>query len=767
MHGIVYRMLKSILRWVAVGALFAVPVIIPFIVSATMFFPYITGKNFTFRILVEIAFAAWVLLALLDARYRPKFSWVLVAFASFVVIVGIADLQGVNFFKSFWSNFERMEGYIAILHLFAYFLVASSVLGVGRLWNAFWYSSLGASVAIALIGLKPLMGSWSTLVEALKVTRIDATFGNPIYLAVYSLFHIFIALVLMVRWRGTHWHQVVLGFVAALHLLVMVLTMTRGTVLGFIGGAFIATLLIALFERSNVLLRRVAIGALTALILLVGTGFAIKDKEFAKTMPVVSRFTQMSFSEGTINARFMNWGIAWQGVKERPFLGYGQDNYEFVFSKHYDPNMYAQEPWFDRTHNLIFDWLIAAGFLGLITYLLILLTLMAHLWVLDPNERHWSIKSFVSFGAIKTLLAKKSDTFTATERALFTGLIAAYTFHNLFVFDNIVSYILFVSVLAYLHTQVTEGHEPMKAEARVSNEMVMSVALPVTLVVGGVLLYYANMPGINTAQTVIEALIPQRALANGSVVQNTPKDILRYYKEALAYDQLGRQEVREQLVQASANMQRASGVDAQTKTEFRDLAVTELTRELDRNPDSARLWLFMGSLYGSVGRIPDADAAYTRALELTPTKQTAIFQLAEIKLIENKYPEALALFKQAYELAPAYDEAAKLYALGLIRNGKDKEAVDLLTKQFGTPAVDDSRLFNEWTNVKRYDIGAMILEARMAKNPDDSQTKVSLAAAYKELGKKEQAVAILLGVSSKYPEYKDQMDKFIKEIRGY
>jgi tetratricopeptide (TPR) repeat protein len=472
-------------------------------------------------------------------------------------------------------------------------------------------------------------------------------------------------------------------------------------------------------------------------------------------------------SEGTINARFMNWGIAWEGVKERPLLGYGQDNYEYVFSKHYDPNMYAQEPWFDRTHNLIFDWLIAAGFLGLSAYLLILITLVAHLWVLDPEERHWSRKSLTSFSAIKALLAKKGDAFTATERALFTGLIAAYTFHNLFVFDNIVSYILFVSVLAYLHARVTEGHEPLWAHAVVSREMVTSVALPVGLVVGGLVLYYANMPGIYTSKAIINALVPQRVLANGSAVQNTPKDILAYYREALSYNQLGRQEVREQLVQASSNMQRAEGVDAQTRADFRDLAETELKRELDRNPDSARLWLFMGSHYGSIGKFAEAEEAYTKALALTPTKQTAMFQLGEIKLMQNKNEEALELFKKAYEEVPAFDDARKLYAIALIRSGKDKDAVNLLTEKFGTAAVDDTRLFNEWTNAKRFDIGAMILEARLANNPEDLQTKVSLAAAYKELGRKDEAVKLLVGIAAAHPEYKDQMNSFIKEIRGY
>ena len=69
----------------------------------------------------------------------------------------------------------------------------------------------------------------------------------------------------------------------------------------------------------------------------------------------------------------MIWNISWQGVKERPILGWGQDNFSFVFTKYYNPQMYAQEPWFDRSHNVFLDWLVAAGVVGLIAYLYLFL----------------------------------------------------------------------------------------------------------------------------------------------------------------------------------------------------------------------------------------------------------------------------------------------------------------------------------------------------------------------------------------------------------
>ncbi|MDE1967242.1 MAG: hypothetical protein KGI45_04225, partial [Patescibacteria group bacterium] len=77
-------MLKKITYYVVLGALFLIP-IFPFIIANSYFFPFITGKAFYFRILVEVAFAAWVVLAFIDARYRPRFTPLTIAVTLFTV----------------------------------------------------------------------------------------------------------------------------------------------------------------------------------------------------------------------------------------------------------------------------------------------------------------------------------------------------------------------------------------------------------------------------------------------------------------------------------------------------------------------------------------------------------------------------------------------------------------------------------------------------------------------------------------------------------
>src|SRR3990167_6014159 len=119
--------LEKVLRWIALGGIFALPFIV-FLISTSLFFPFITGKNFAFRLIIEVITGAWLALALVNSAYRPQRQWLLGAFAIFVILIALADAFGVYPFKSFWSNYERMDGWITLAHLFLYFVVSSSIM---------------------------------------------------------------------------------------------------------------------------------------------------------------------------------------------------------------------------------------------------------------------------------------------------------------------------------------------------------------------------------------------------------------------------------------------------------------------------------------------------------------------------------------------------------------------------------------------------------------------------------------------------------------
>ena len=113
---------KSINLWIIRIGLFIVP-LIPLYVSSSLFFPFITGKAFIFRTIIEIVFLSWVILAVNFGEFRPKRTYLFWALVAFIVAITLATVFGANPEKSFWSNYERMEGLVTHLHLFAYFLV--------------------------------------------------------------------------------------------------------------------------------------------------------------------------------------------------------------------------------------------------------------------------------------------------------------------------------------------------------------------------------------------------------------------------------------------------------------------------------------------------------------------------------------------------------------------------------------------------------------------------------------------------------------------
>jgi uncharacterized membrane protein HdeD (DUF308 family) len=125
--------MKDFVKAITYSGIFAIPFVV-LIISNSLFFPFITGKNFAFRIIVEVIFASWIILALYDAQYRPKFSWILASFLGLLGVMAFANALGQYPLQSFWSNYERMEGYVTLVHVCMYIVVLGSVMRTRALW---------------------------------------------------------------------------------------------------------------------------------------------------------------------------------------------------------------------------------------------------------------------------------------------------------------------------------------------------------------------------------------------------------------------------------------------------------------------------------------------------------------------------------------------------------------------------------------------------------------------------------------------------------
>ena len=88
--------------WIIKSFLYVIP-LLPIYISGSMLFPFITGKNFVFRIIVEILFVAWIGLAITNPKYRPNFSPLIGAATVFIIVLFLADIFSPNPSRSFFS----------------------------------------------------------------------------------------------------------------------------------------------------------------------------------------------------------------------------------------------------------------------------------------------------------------------------------------------------------------------------------------------------------------------------------------------------------------------------------------------------------------------------------------------------------------------------------------------------------------------------------------------------------------------------------------
>ena len=620
-------MFSQTLRRVVFVGLFAIP-LIPFLVSSSLFFPFITTKAFAWRIIVEIIFAGWILLALQDADYRPKKSLILYSLFIFLGIIGLADLFGVAPLKSFWSNFERMEGYITLLHLGMFFLVISSVFKEVD-WKRWWNVSLLTSFLMVLYSVLQLIGL-KTINQG--GVRVDGTLGNAIYLAVYMLFHIFIAFLFM--WR--EWKNVALRWVYGLLILaqafILYHTATRGAILGLLGG-LLAVAVLNVRNKESAFVRKGSIATLVGLITLVGGFVAIKDAEFIQNSPVLSRFSSLTTEELKTQGRYFVWPIALEGVKERPFLGWGQENFNYIFNEHYRPEMYRLEPWFDRAHNIFLDWAVAGGILGLLSYLLLYVALLYSIW--RPARRPDG---------------GRSTNLTHTEKSILTGLIAAYFFHNFFVFDHLISYILFFSLLSYLHYR--NGSE-LTSKGVITKVQVRNIALPAVSILLALSLYFVNVKPITANVFLIEAL---KSL-------QTPGETLKaiqYFKKAYNTTRLGRPEIVEHLAANTVTVL-TSDISMEEKNAYFSFAKDAVLKQAEDLSEDARYQFITGSFLSTVGSLDDALIYLERASRLMPGKQMIYLEIANAFLNKGEKEKAIDVLKYVGEISPDHKEQMEEY----------------------------------------------------------------------------------------------------------
>lgn len=620
----------SLLKLIVV-ALF-LSILTPLVYDPNLFFPYVTTKNFYFRILVELAFAAYLILATAHSAYRPRKSPILIAMILFGLLIGLASLFGIDPYRSFWSNFERMEGYITLLHLMALFLVASAVLNQAETWSLIWKTSLGTSVIVGLTALKVSGGA----------------LGNSSFLAVYMLMHVFLAGFLWLQQKKER-YRFLYALAACFDFFTLYQTGCRGAFLGFSAGLLFTMTLLIVFEKISVrkaILFSLGFACILAIILklFIATNWVQNNATMMRFIVPIHEILHGNlkrFSEHESGERFSVWTNALQGIQQRPWLGFGPENFNYVFNLRYPDKMINQAEWFDRVHNTPLEWLVAGGILGLAAYLSLFMTLLYVLW------------------------KKLKSEFSVPQQTILTGLLLAYFVHNLFVFDHISSYLIFFFLLAYIHSRYTHQQEILKPVVNPLAAYLMTPPLVVSLCF---VIYSANFKPF-----MVSRLLHDTELAHPA------DELLSDYQEALSYHTFDQLAIREKILQTTLEAVDLKDTPSGLKRSLFDLSNAEFVKQIAETPQDTRAYENYGAFLSKLGLYDQAIYHFQKALIFSPGKLDILLGLGSAYFAKNDLENALSYYKKAFEQAPQIEVTRICYALIAVFSHQEDLVVQLLS----------------------------------------------------------------------------------------
>ena len=590
----------------------------PFVYSTQTFFGYISERAWYFCAIVE----AMTALALFNPLFlQLPLTRLQLSLLIFLAVTGLADLLGIDPLQSIFSSFGHMEGWLLYLHLSCYALVLARLPMSRQQWNLVLVVSVGVATAVVVLGNIMPTG------RQLSDHRLIATLGNPSMLSGYLLLNLGLIPYLSTQYPASpRWRRLGLPALAALVLGGGIYqTGTRSAVLTVVLSGVVLSGFVVQYRyklggwRMGWLV--VGLAGLLALTFLVARYTPLLQKS-----PVLWRLTHYSGSFNTLTPRFVSWKIAIGGLAERPLLGWGQENFNYGFARHYDPAILADgdDGWYDRTHNVLLDWAFSAGVAGLAAYLLIWFRLFQRLRIINLR-------------------------LPGLQRQTLATVFIAYFVYNLLNFDTLLPLQLFFVLLAFVDAR----------EAKPGEQQVPSMTagwIPAGRAVGLALIASLAVVSVYQPWKILRALDRQNQMPDLS-------------QRLLALHQIyqqggGRQlDIADCLTTLTLNVLQTNH-PASVRQQAYEQTKAVLIEQLGKHPQFTRLMGRLAMLYTNGGEPGKAIALCQAINRLEGNRRPmAYIQLGSAQLATGQIPQALAAFDTAAQLYPRWEEGRLYKAL--------------------------------------------------------------------------------------------------------
>ncbi|OGG49951.1 hypothetical protein A2763_00320 [Candidatus Kaiserbacteria bacterium RIFCSPHIGHO2_01_FULL_54_36] len=728
------------------------PALLPLIYIDGLLYPFVAPKTLLFRSLGVVVLSLFAYLALSGQefywnRLRNKLTWIP---AALLLVAYATSFIGIDFYRSFWSVFDRGDGLLtlsaAVLFFYCTVLYADWRF-LRRLFTIVALVGTTVSAYVVLQWLGEMAGIRFPLIAENR-GRVGGTLGNAAFLAGYLGMTLWATLAVASDSRG-FWRKFYYG-AAALQFLAIILSATRGTLLALFVVGF-ATLLYLAWNPSTSLgaggrasrYARIGLaGILVAVALFVGFRVQLANSSFEP----VRRIASASLTDPTVSSRLFIWQHVFVEAMKRPLTGYGAEHIEMIFDRVYDPSAILEQ-WFDRTHNAFLDYFVQFGILGAFLYAGLIGSLGY------TGLMHW----------------RKREPYS-----VFLLLLATtYGIQNFFVFDTAMTlWLLFATLaaaLAYASAQGSAGKEAATT---------LSLRIPQLLSYG-----IAGAILILLYPVAIQPLRANMALAEGYTYHVTDVNrAIASFKHGLSLNTYADLEYGYQAYSMYTDHQQTM-LEGGARVAAYQYALSVLSANFERYPYDARTATYLAHVLDSAPPEEPVDEAYlrsvlARAIALSPKRAQANYILANIPLKKGDtatvsaeqdryYREGIAILEHYAEQVSSFSEPrfiiASLYLVVGDKEAGARWAADGLVLYKGQTDTARKALryyiaVEDWPNVRRF------LSDIVAADSTDYPSLYDLAKAELLTGNRPRALEIVQELRLKAPGLVEQDPVFLKSL---
>jgi tetratricopeptide (TPR) repeat protein len=702
-----------------VGAGLYLILLTPLLVWHGFLFPHLTAKVLAFQVLVEIVCAAALALVLLQIRrparptkWHATTSSLTIGLALYLIYSVVNAFFGIDPRRSLWGFVDRQDGLILSLHFFAWFallvwfysnprslapaephghpakdkghspdrfhppgLKEPRIISYARF--SFW-----ASCAVAVTALMEWISvrygdSVPLLLQTPFPDRPSGVLGNPMAIGPYLLVHFFFGLYYLVgsarretphqhasknqrrsgskpQWRPSYLFILILAAELVL-LVVILLGQTRGVIFALLGSLFTVAV-VFLFKGEGT--RRLKFAAVILCLLVLAGGLAVwkfRETDAVRKMPLLERLTRISVTENeSTRMRLMVWQSTAKGFRDHPLGGWGHNNVYYVLNRHYDPRHVSFQPdfaesratWYDKSHNALLEMLVEKGSAGALLFVAVVIAVLINLYKVRDS-------------ALCLCLI---------------GALSAYAFSNLVAFDTFGSlfglYLSLGVLAASTHSKEAMNPEPRKkTDKKPPGELGFARQIGIVAISAGlVLALYVNreIAVVNARSFEAHTVFDQSPAVGEALYQEAFKHLSPYLpREKLNYCY--------RVVNSLIN-KRPLGNNSLEQ------ALQGAREAVAAHPFDVAGYMILNEVYNGLGLHVDkkyldqAEVAGRRALELSPTRQEAIFFLGRTYILRNEPRRAVELNETMVKSHPDFALGHWFLGLSLIADNAQERA---------------------------------------------------------------------------------------------